>query len=256
MRERAWILATLVFAGCGHSADEWKRQVRANEDLRTKLGAERAKAARAVAERTEAVSRVERLDHDLRELGVDPERLKATAEEQARAMEERARHKAQADAARRRLEVLRSKLAPRGPAITVVARGNLVTVQLAEAALFDKGKDTLRPDGKALVLDVAGVLRGDARLAARSYRVVGRAPGATRAQAALASSLARASEVLEVLAAPVARGGGGLNRERLLAAGAGEVDPSVGRAGAGCEIVVEPNSDELPELQAPPFAPY
>ena len=96
-------------------------------------------------------------------------------------MEHYRRRGQQLDAARKRFE-LRDELAPLGSdGVAVRVRDNRVVVELPGDALFDTGRETLRRRGQELVLAVAGVIRADPALAARSYQVAGHVDAAARA---------------------------------------------------------------------------
>ena len=48
-----------------------------------------------------------------------------------------------------------------------------MVIQLPGDILFDSGKDTLKPDGKKILKQVADVVKGDATLNARNFQVAG-----------------------------------------------------------------------------------
>jgi chemotaxis protein MotB len=263
-RRRSWWVvgaALLAAAGCAHSEDEWQAQARTVSDLRGKLDDQEAQAKKARVELDEATARVEQLKQQLRTAGVDVANLNANLETQARATEEYRRHGEQIEATRRRFELLRSKLAPlekQGLAVTV--RNNRVSVLLPGDALFDGGRETLRREGREMLLKVAELIRSDPGLSARSYQVVGHvdvAPAGGPFKDGFGLSVMRAREVLAVLLQPAGKGGGGLNPSRWSAAGYGDADPlkpndtpEGKQANRRCEIVVQPAVEEVLDLKA------
>lgn len=249
-----------VTIGCGHSEEEWGAKVRENDDLKTRLDTEQAQARKARADFDESTAKIEQLKQQLKTAGVDVSNLNANLETQARAIEEYRRHGEQVDASRRRLELLRSKLSPfakQGVAVTV--RNNRLLVQLPGDALFDAGHETLKSDGRDLVLKVAEVIRSDPSLSARAFQVAGHvdaAPAGGRFKDGFGFSVMRAREVLALLLLPGDKGGGGLNPSRWSAAGYGEVDPVKSndtpegkQANRRIEIVIVPAVEEVLDLK-------
>jgi chemotaxis protein MotB len=265
-RRRWWWLtgaALLAVAptGCAHSEDEWQAQLRTIGDLKSNLDAEQAQAKKARADLDESTTKMEQLKQQLNNAGVDVAKLDATLETQARAAEDYRRRGELVEATRRRLELLRSKLAPlRNQGLTVTVRNNRVTLQLPGDVLFDAGHETLKHEGRAMLLRIAEVIRGDPTLKARAYQVTGHVDGASaggRLKDPVGRSLARAREVLAVLLQPTEKGGGGLGPDRWSAAGYGDADPLRSndtpdgkQANRRCEIVVQPGADEVLDLRA------
>ena len=259
-RLRWWWVGSVVLVplmvDCGHSEDEWQARLRESDDLKTRLDTEQAQARKARADLDESTARIEQL----KTAGVDVSNLNANLEMQARALEEYRRHGEQVDASRRRLELLRAKLAPFAKqGVTVTVRNNRLVVQLAGDALFDSGRETLRREGRDLVLKVAEVIRSDPSLSARAFQVAGHvdaAPAGGRFKDGFGFSVMRAREVLAVLLQPADKGGGGLNPSRWSAAGYGEVDPVKSnetpegkQANRRIEIVILPAVEEVLDLK-------
>ncbi len=263
-RRRWWWLVgpALVVAavGCAHSEDEWQAKVRESDDLKTRLDTEQAQARKARADLDESTAKIEQLKQQLKTAGVDVSNLNANLETQARALEEYRRHGEQVDASRRRLELLRSKLSPFAKqGVAVAVRNNRLVVQLPGDTLFDSGRETLKRDGKEMVLKVAEVIRSDPSLSARAFQVAGHvdaAPAGGRFKDSFGFSVMRAREVLALLLQPADKGGGGLNPSRWSAAGYGEVDPVKSndtpegkQANRRIEIVIVPAVEEVLDLK-------
>ena len=233
-RRRAWwVVGAALFAaaGCAHSEDEWQAQLHTASDLRVKLDAEQAEAKKARADLDESTAKIEQLKQQLRTAGVDVANLNANLETQARASEDYRRHGEQLEATKRRFELLRAKLLPLGKqGLAVTIRNNRVVILLPGDALFDAGRETLRREGREMLLAVASLLRSDPGLSARAYQVAGHVDGDARRAAGsrigFGLSVMRAREVVALLLQPADKGGGGgPNPSGWSAAGYGDADP-------------------------------
>jgi chemotaxis protein MotB len=266
-RRRSGLLVGMAFvaaaavSGCGHSEEEWQAKVRELDDFKTRLDAEQSQAKRARADLDESTAKIEQLKQQLKTAGVDVSNLNANLETQARAIDEYRRHVEQVDAARRRLELLRSKLSPLAKqGLMVTVRNNRVTVQLPGDTLFDGGGETLKREGREMLLRIAEVIRSDPSLSARAFQVAGHidvGPPGGHFKDAFGLSLMRAREVLALLVQPADKGGGGLNPSRWSAAGYGAADPIKSndtpegkQANRRCEIIVQPAIEEVLDLRA------
>src|SRR5262245_58760067 len=123
-RRCGWLASVVLITtiGCAHSEEEWQAQLRTIGDLKTKLDGEQAQAKKARAELDDTNAKIEQLKQQLRTAGVDVVNLDANLEAQARATEEQRRRGEQLEAAKRRISLLRSRLAPlskQGVAVTV-----------------------------------------------------------------------------------------------------------------------------------------
>lgn len=250
-----WLACAVLASGCAHSEDEWRAKVREVDDLKVQLGREQS-AGKA---RDEAGARLEKLEKDLREAGIDPEIMKSNAELQARALEEYRRRTEQLAAAKKRFAALKDRLAPLAKdGVTVAARHNRVVISLPGDVVFDNGRETIRREGKDLIAKVAEVIRSDPGLEKRPWQVAGhldsgKPGGAFRDGYGL--SAMRAREVLALLKEPVGRGGGGLRATQWTAIGYGDGDPVAdngtpeGKArNRRCEIVLPPTPEETLDL--------
>ena len=238
MPDRTWswwgALAAVVgcaalSGGCAHSEDEWRAKLQRVHELEAELGRERGQRGDASKARDEASSRLEKLERELREAGIEPGTLQSNVEVQARALEEHRRRAEQRAAARKRFAILRDRLAPLAKdGVTVGVRRNRVVVTLPGDALFDAGRESLRRAGKDLLVKIAEVIRGEPTLERRAWQVEGHVDSAKLGGAfrdGLGLSAMRAREVAALLRDPVARGGGGLRARQWSAAGLGDADP-------------------------------
>lgn len=262
-RRWGWLAGAVLVAtiGCAHSEDEWQGQLRTIGDLRSKLDAEQAQGKKARAELDDTTAKIEQLKQQLRTAGVDAANLDANLDAQARATEEHRRRGEQLEAAKRRIALLRSRLAPLArQGVAVVVRHNRITIELPGDVVFETGRETLKRDGRQVLLDVAGALRSDPTLAARAYQVadhVDAAPSGGRSKDAVWLTAMRAREVVSLFVQPADRGGGGLDPRRWSAAGYGNADPlkpnesAEGRqANRRCEIVLQPAPEEVLDLRS------
>jgi chemotaxis protein MotB len=265
-RRRWWWLAGAALlagapTGCAHSEDEWQAELRTIGDLKQNLDAEQAQAKKARADLEESTTKMEQLKQQLSNAGIDVAKLDVNLETQARAAEDYKRRGELVEATRRRLELLRGKLSPLfKQGLTVTVRNNRVTLQLPGDVLFDAAHETLKREGREMVLKIAEVIRGEPTLKARAYQVAGHvdaAPAGGRLKDPVGRSLTRARELLAVLLQPKEKGGGGLGPERWSAAGYGDADPLRSndtpdgkQANRRCEIVLQPGADELLDLRA------
>jgi chemotaxis protein MotB len=259
-RWSTWLGATALalLSGCAHSEQEWDAQVRANEQLRAKLSAEQARNKKSHDDGAEAAAKLERLQQELRAAGIDPENLARSVEAQARATEEHRRRHDYLEAQKKLVDRLRTQLAQALPATSIAVRNNRLTIELPGDALFENGRETLKQEGRAMIATLAGILRADAALAARTYQVAGHVdalPPGGRFKDAVAFSAARAHEVLAVLLDRVERGGGGLNPARWSIAAYGDADPATTKdtlegkqRNRRCEIVMQPAPEERLDL--------
>lgn len=252
-------LAALFAAGCAHSEDEWRAKVREVEGLRARLDREQAQHDSASKARDDAGAKLSKIERELREAGIDPAMLGDNVELQARALEEHRRRAEQASAMRQRLALLRDRLSPLGKErVAVLVRHNRLTIRVAGDALFDAGRDSLRREGRDLLVKIAEVIRSEPLLDKRAFQVIGHVESGRPGGAfkdGLGLSAMRAREVVSLVREPVARGGGGLVGARWSAAGQGDGDP-IDRADTPeakaknrrCEIVLVPAAEESVDI--------
>ena len=272
-------LSTLaaVTLGCGYSEDEWQAQLaKYNQLAADKTASEQAAAARRAQLEQELQlerARVAELAKKLTDAGIDIGKLNeslqastAQASSLASALEERERalaeYKARAkqlELIKARFEMLRKKLdALTKLGLAVNIRRNRMVISLPGDVLFDSGRETLKKDGKEILLKVAGIIKNDPSLLGRDYQVAGHTDnkpftgGLYKDNWGL--SLMRAREVLLFL---VGEKDGAMPAERWSAAGFGDTDPVAtndtddGRQkNRRCDLIVVPSVEEMLDLKA------
>jgi chemotaxis protein MotB len=144
-----------------------------------------------------------------------------------------------------------------------------MVIQLPGDILFDSGKDSLRPDGKKILKQVADVVRGDSTLSKRNFQVAGhtdKEPYGSTYFDNWGLSVMRARQVLVFLVSPDTgadgRGipsGGGLDPTHWAAAGYGATDPIAGsveqqthqdeQKNRRVELVLQPDVAEMLNLK-------
>ena len=140
------------------------------------------------------------------------------------------------------------KMIDSGKLKVVIRRGRMI-VKMSDKILFDPGKDKLKDEGEAAMLEVTRILR---ELKGRNFQVAGHTDNvplrrSRRYKSNWELSTARAVRVVKFMA------DSGMNPKRLSAAGYSEYDPvgdntsDVGKAqNRRIEITLMPNLGELP----------
>jgi chemotaxis protein MotB len=245
--------ATLALAGCGHSEDEWQQAQRDIAKLKADLDAANKRHADDDQRYAAAQQQIDDLSAKLKGLGVD---LSKSEEEKAKlrqAMSEYEARLKQLDDMKARFRDLKARLDKLTSAgLKVVVRNNRMVIQLPGDILFDSGKDSLKPEGKKILKQVADVIKDDSTLSTRNFQVAGH-------------SVMRARQVVNFLVTPDkpdAKGtpsGGGLNPAHWAAAGYGMMDPVAGTVeqqtrdeegkNRRVELVLQPNVEEMLNLK-------
>ena len=253
------VVALGVAGGCGYSEEEMRAKVREIESLNKQLDAEDARNKQFQKDLDETRAKVEQLKEQLSSMGVDFASMKNDMEEQARALAEYKKRAAQLEAIRGRFELLQAKLqALTKLGLKVVIRNNKMVIQLPGDVLFDSGRETLRKDGKEILIQVAGVIRNDSTLSKRDFQVAGHTDNKPYKMGVFKDnwglSVMRAREVLSFLVDPAE---GGLDPKRWSAGGYGDTDPLTqndtpeGRqANRRVELVVLPALEEMISLKS------
>ncbi len=253
------ILALLGATGCGYSEDEMRAKVREIESLKKQLDGEEARNKQFQKDLDETRAKVEQLKEQLSSMGVDFASMKKDMEEQARALAEYKKRAAQLEAIKGRFELLRAKLqALTKLGLKVVIRNNKMVIQLPGDVLFDSGRETLRKEGKEILLQVAGVIRNDKTLSKRDFQVAGHTDNKPYRMGVFKDnwglSVMRAREVLAYL---IDEDEGGLSPKRLSAAGYGDTDPLTNndspegrQSNRRVELVVLPALEEMISLES------
>ncbi|MBK7584917.1 MAG: OmpA family protein [Myxococcales bacterium] len=263
--------------GCGHSEDEWQAQLAKYGQLDKNFQGEKAEHAKARAELDLAQKRAAELASQLKKMGVDIDQLNmalektgtekaqlaANLEELKKALAE---YKARADQLERikqRFELLRDKLKKLTTlGLKVEVRRNRMVIRLPGDVLFASGKDDLKDEGEKVLQAVADVIRSDEQLKKRFFQVAGHTDNKPLKGGQFGDnwglSVMRARRVLLFLVASTDAkgGGGGLDANRLHAAGYGETDPVAdntndpGRlANRRVELVIMPDIEEMLDLK-------
>jgi chemotaxis protein MotB len=247
----ALVAALAVFAfGCGYSEDQWQAQLAKYNQLKSdddaKIHAEQAK--------------IDDLTRQLKDLGVEVSTTKADLAQRQKALEEYQARAHQLELIKERFEKLKSKLdelTKLGLAVNV--RHNRMVISLPGDVLFDSGRETLKKDGQAILLKVAGVVNADPQLLSRDYQVAGHTDNKPLQRGPFKDnwglSLMRAREVLVFLVDP--KKGGALPVDHWSATGFADTDPIASndtddgrQKNRRCELIVSPSIEEMLDLKA------
>lgn len=276
---RFWLLllTALVLTACGHSEDEWQAQLQRYGNLESEHAKEKREHSLTQQQLDAMIARAQQLTQQLERMGVDVdqlsirlqeegtanERMAADLAEMRLALEEYKRRAAKLERIKQRFEQLRKKLEKLTDlGLRVQIRHNRMVISLPGDVLFASAQDQLRPEGVEVLRAVAEVIRTDKQLSKRYFQVAGHTDNrplrsGTRFRDNWGLSAMRAREVLTFLVSPVADGGGGLDPQRLHAAGYGDTDPvsdnstDEGRqANRRVELVLMPDVEEMLDLKS------
>jgi chemotaxis protein MotB len=260
---------------CGYSQDEWQAQLDKYSQLDSKYKKE--KAAHTATQETldDHMSRVSALEGQLGKMGVnlkslnakleenstEKARLAANLEELQRAVNEYKSRAEVLERIKKRFEVLRGKLQKlTNLGLKVSIRNNRMVISLPGDVLFGSGSDKLRDGGSEVLEQVAYVIRSDEQLNSRYFQIAGHTDDVPLRSARFKDnwglSLMRARGVLLYMVGSLEEGGGGLNPQRLHAAGYGKTDPTIENADRDSrqqnrrvELVLMPNVEEMLDLK-------
>jgi chemotaxis protein MotB len=244
-------LAPLAATGCGYSEDQWQAQLAKYNKLKSDKDDEDKQLSDAQAQ-------VAALTKQLQDLGVNVNTMQANLDEQAKALADYKERARQLELIKARFETLKAKLdALTKLGLTVNVRHNRMVISLPGDVLFDSGRETLKKDGKDILLKVAGIIKADPQLAARDYQVAGHTDNQPLKHGPfkdnLGLSLMRAREVEEFLVDPAQ---GGMPTDHWSAAGFADTDPIAdngtedGRQkNRRCELIVVPSVEEMLDLK-------
>jgi chemotaxis protein MotB len=262
--------ATFALAACGHSEDEWQQAQRDIAKLKADLDASNKRHAEDDQKYAAAQQEIDDLTSKLKGLGVDLTKSEEEKSKLRQAMSEYEARLKQLDDMKARFRDLKARLDKLTSAgLKVVVRNNRMVIQLPGDILFDSGKDSLKPEGKKILKQVAEVISGDSTLSTRNFQVAGhtdKEPYAGQYFDNWGLSVMRARQVVTFLVAPDkgadARGaqtGGGLNPAHWAAAGYGQMDPVAGtveqqtreeeQKNRRVELVLQPNVEEMLNLK-------
>src|SRR5689334_18092278 len=156
------VMVAVGVVSCGYSEDEWQAQLAKYNNLK----------AEDDAKLRDAQAKIEQLTQELKNMGVEVSSTKASLAEQKKALAEYMARAHQLELIKVRFEKLKSKLdelTKLGLAVNV--RHNRMVISLPGDVLFDSGHETLKQDGKDILLKVAGVIKADPQLLSRDYQV-------------------------------------------------------------------------------------
>lgn len=266
-------VACLVLTGCGHSEDEWQQAQRNISKLQADLGAAKALVAEDEKKFSDAQQQIDRLNEELKAVGIGKANSEKEAAQLRDAMLQFKASAQQLEQMKARFQMLKDRLDKlTSVGLKVVVRNNRMVIQLPGDILFDSGKDTLKPDGKRILKQVADVVKGDATLNARNFQVAGytdKEPYGGIYFDNWGLSAMRARQVVSFLVGPVKieaskdskaiPTGGGLDASHWAAAGYGANDPISGtidqqsredeQKNRRVELVLQPNVEEMINLK-------
>ncbi len=263
------VIAVFALTGCGHSEDEWQQAQRDIAKLKADLDAANKRHADDEQKYTDAQQQIEDLKAKMKDLGLGLSRSEEEKSKLRQAMSEYEARLKQLDDMKARFRDLKARLDKlTSVGLKVVVRNNRMVIQLPGDILFDSGKDTLKPDGKKILKQVADVVKGDTTLSKRNFQVAGhtdKEPYAGTYFDNWGLSVMRARQVLNFLVTPDKgdpKGpptGGGLDPTHWAAAGYGQMDPVAGsveqqsrdeeQKNRRVELVLQPNVEEMLNLK-------
>ena len=266
----ATALVCVVLAGCGHSEDEWQQAQRTIAGLKADLDASNKRHAEDEQKYADAQQQIQDMQAKLKDLGVGLSKSEEERSKLRQALSEYEARLKQLDDMKARFKDLKARLDKlTSVGLKVVVRNNRMVIQLPGDILFDSGKDTLKPDGKRILKQVADVIKGDSTLSTRNFQVAGhtdKEPYAGTYFDNWGLSVMRARQVLVFLVSPDAGvegkavpTGGGLDARHWAAAGYGATDPIAGtveqqtrdeeQKNRRVEIVLQPDVAEMLNLK-------
>src|SRR5580698_3551228 len=260
----------ILSTACGHSEDEWQQAQRDIAKLKADLDAANKRHADDDQKYAAAQQQIDDLKAKLKDLGMGLSRSEDEKSKLRQAMSEYEARLKQLDDMKARFRDLKARLDKLTSAgLKVVVRNNRMVIQLPGDILFDSGKDSLKPDGKKILKQVADVVSGDSTLSTRNFQVAGhtdKEPYAGQYFDNWGLSVMRARQVVTFLVSPDKttdpKGiptGGGLSPSHWAAAGYAQFDPVAGtveqqtREEEGknrrVELVLQPNVEEMLNLK-------
>src|SRR4051812_30943553 len=257
-----FLLLSLGLTACGYSQEEWDQKTRENESLQKQLQAQTDAHKKSQKDYDDAVQEIDGLKKQLADRGANLDNLNQSLAEQRKALEEYARRTEQLDQIRKRFELLQSKLQKLTQlGLKVEVRNNRMLIQLPGDVLFDSGKDSLKEEGKKILLQIGEIVRSDADLSKRQFQVAGYTDSKPLAGGPFKDnwglSAMRARSVLVLLTTPQDKGGAGLPPSNWSAAGFGDTGPVAsndtddGRMkNRRVELVVQPDVEEMLSLKS------
>jgi chemotaxis protein MotB len=262
----AVLVAAFALTGCaGHTEEEWQAAQRDIAKLKADLDASAKRHTDDEQKYADSEQQIEDLKAKLKDLGVGLSKSEEEKEKLRTAMAEYQARLKQLDDMKGRFRDLKARLDKlTGAGLNVLIRHNKMVIQLPGDVLFDSGRDSLKPEGKKILKQVADIIKSDATLSQRDFQVAGhtdKEPYAGQFIDNWGLSLMRARTVLTFLIAPD-KGmatGGGLNPAHFSAVGYGQMDPAVGsvdmqtrdeeQKNRRVELVLQPDVAEMLNLK-------
>jgi chemotaxis protein MotB len=246
------VALSLLAGGCGYSEDQWQAQLAKYEKLKADDAQKFADAQK------DAQKQIDDLTKQLQDMGVNVSSMKSDLDERQKALDSYKERARQLELIKERFEKLRDKLdALTKLGLAVNVRHNRMVISLPGDVLFDSGRETLKKDGKDILLKVAGIIKADPQLATRDYEVAGDTDNQPLGHGPFKDnwglSLMRAREVLVFLIDPTQ---GGLPVTHWSAAGFADSDPVADNStpdgrqkNRRCELIVLPSVEEMLDLK-------
>ena len=263
-------LGSLGICGCGHSEEEWQQAQRDIAKLKADLDAANSLHADDEKKYSAAQQQIDELKSRLKGMGVDLSKSEEEKSKLKQAMSEYEARLKQLDDMKNRLKDLKARLDKlTSVGLKVGVRNNRMVIQLPGDILFDSGKDSLKGEGRAILKQVADVIKTDATLSTRNFQVAGHTDKDAYGGIYFDNwglSVMRARQVVNFLVGvdkgPDAKGfatGGGLDPLHWAAAGYGAEDPIAGSVdqqtteekakNRRVELVLQPNVEEMLNLK-------
>ena len=168
------LAACFAIAGCGHSDEEWQQAQRDIAKLKADLDAANKRHTDDEQKYAESQQQIDDLKGKLKDLGVGLSRSEEEKAKLRQAMSEYEARLKQLDEMKARFRDLKARLDKlTSVGLKVVVRNNRMVIQLPGDILFDSGKDTLKPEGKRILKQVADVVKADSTLSTRNFQVAG-----------------------------------------------------------------------------------
>ncbi len=264
------LIGSLTLVGCGHSEDEWQGAQRSITGLKADLEAANKRHSEDEQKFTDAQQEIDKLKSSLKDLGVNLSKSEQAQMNLKQAMSEYEARLKQLDDMKARFKDLKSRLDKlTGAGLRVQIRHNKMVIALPGDVLFDSGKDSLKPEGKKILKQVADIIKSDATLSTRDFQVAGHTDKEPYGGPFLDNwglSLMRARQVLSFLVSPDKGvdpkglpSGGNLSPAHWAAAGYGHMDPTAGtveqqsreeeQKNRRVELVLQPDVAEMIDIK-------
>jgi len=257
MKRILLLAAVVLVGGCGIDKEVYEAKVAELNKTKAELDQTKKDADEAKRRCDEQQAKLDAenmaMKQKLTALGQDISKLTSSSEEDKKRIAEL---QARQQAAEKRAQQFRDMVAKFKSMIDagklqVEIRNGLMLVKLPDNILFDPGKTDLKPQGKDAIAQVTQILSG---IEGRKFQVTGHTDNIPIKSAKFKSnwelSTARAVEVAKLMIAD------GMDPKRLSAAGYADELP-VGdnatdegrRSNRRIEIVVQPNIEDLPQME-------